>query len=185
MKRKLHIGGLERADGWEILNAVPGPNVDHLCNANELPQFEDNTFSEIYASHILEHFDYKGEILSTLKEWRRILAPGGKIYVSVPDLDVLARLILSKDKLDVDHQYFVMRMLFGGHEYDYHLAGLNEAILSKFLTLSGFANITKVDAFGMFDDASNMTYMQLPISLNLIAEKPAVDAAGLSAGGAG
>ena len=174
MKRKLHIGGLQRAEGWEILNAIPGPDVDHLCNANELPQFEDGVFSEIYASHIVEHLDYKKELLATLKEWRRIMMPGGKIYVSVPDLDVLAELILSKDKLTVDNQYFVMRMIFGGHddEYDYHMVGLNEAILTKFLTIAGFVNIVKVDSFGLFDDASDMKYMGLAISLNLIAEKP-------------
>ena len=54
MKRKLHIGGKQQADGWEILNANPALYVDHVCNANELSQFADGAFSEMYASHVVE-----------------------------------------------------------------------------------------------------------------------------------
>ena len=88
MKKNLHIGGKQKKDGWEILNAVPGPWVDHVGNANDVSQFENDTFAQIYASHVVEHFDYKDELLSTLKEWYRIMEPGGKIFISVPDIDV-------------------------------------------------------------------------------------------------
>ena len=53
MSRKLHIGGKIKKEGWEILNALPNPDVDHVCNANDLSKFDDNTFTEIYASHTL------------------------------------------------------------------------------------------------------------------------------------
>ncbi len=49
MDRKLHIGGKQKTDGWEVLNAIDAPSVDHVCNANNLSQFEDNTFIELYA----------------------------------------------------------------------------------------------------------------------------------------
>jgi len=174
MERKLHIGGTQRADGWEILNTTPGQHVDHVCNANELSQFDDGTFSEIYASHVVEHLDYKNELTSTLKEWWRIMAPGGKIYISVPDLDILAELILSKDKLTLDERFFVMMMLFGGHKdkYDYHVVGLNEEFLTDFLKVAGYVNILKVDEFGIFNDTSKMKFKGVAISLNLTAEKP-------------
>jgi predicted SAM-dependent methyltransferase len=68
MGRKLHIGGKIKSAGWEVLNVIPGPHVDHVMNANNLSKFADNTFSEIYASHVLEHFDYKGELKNTLIE---------------------------------------------------------------------------------------------------------------------
>lgn len=63
---KLHVGGKVRKPDWEVLNIQPGPHVDHVGNANDLSQFQDNTFAEIYASHIVEHLDYTGELQSTL-----------------------------------------------------------------------------------------------------------------------
>ena len=177
MNRKLHIGGKQPSNGWEILNAIPGQHVDHICNANNLSQFHDGTFTEIYASHIVEHLDYKNELDLTLKEWFRVMKPGGKIYVSVPDLDTLASLLIKKNELTADERFFVMRMIFGGHvdEYDYHLVGLNEEFLTSFLIKAGFVNIVKVDGFKLFDDTSNMKFNDISISLNLIAEKPSIN----------
>jgi len=174
MHRRLHIGGKIKSDGWEVLNANPGPCVDHVCNANNLSQFSDNTFTEIYASHIVEHLDYNGELSDTLREWNRVLGPGGRVFISVPDLDVLAGLVLSKDKLAIDERFFVMRMIFGGHtdKYDYHVVGLNEEFLTQFLSDSGYVNIKKVKDFGLFDDTSCMIFKGVAISLNMIAEKP-------------
>lgn len=174
MDRKLHIGGTIKSDGWEVLNANPAPYVDHVCNANDLAQFPDNTFAEIYASHVVEHLDYIGEMKDTLTEWNRVLVPGGKIYISVPDLDVLAGLILEKNKLTVEERFFVMRMIFGGHidKYDYHVVGLNEEFLAEFLKISGYVNLKKVHEFGLFDDTSSMLFNGVAISLNIIAEKP-------------
>jgi predicted SAM-dependent methyltransferase len=172
--RKLHIGGKTKAEGWEVLNANPDPCVDHVCNANDLSRFADNTFGEIYGSHIVEHLDYSGELQNTLKEWHRVLAPGGTLYISVPDLDVLAGLMLAKDELSLDERFLVMRMIFGGHvdKYDYHYVGLNQDFLASFLGMAGFVNLRRVPRFGLFDDTSNLVFKDTPISLNVIAEKP-------------
>lgn len=173
MARRLHIGGTTKSDGWEVLNANPAPYVDHVCNANDLSQFADNTFIEIYASHVVEHLDYIGELPNTLKEWNRVLVPGGKIFISVPDLDVLATLILDKNKLSIDERFFVMRMIFGGHvdKYDYHVTGLNAEFLTVFLNAAGYIKIRRVQEFGLFNDTSSMLFKGTAISLNMIAEK--------------
>ena len=172
--RRLHIGGEIRSEGWEILNANAAPEVDHVCNAADLSQFPAGTFEAIYASHVLEHFDYKNELRKALAEWNRVLAPRGKIYVSVPDLDALAGLLLEKNRLTVDERFQVMRMMFGGHvdQYDYHVVGLNEEFLGYFLAGAGFVNIQRVAGFGLFEDASTMALKGIPISLNVLAEKP-------------
>lgn len=171
--RRLHIGGTIRSVGWEVLNANPAPYVDHVCNANDLSRFADNTFTEMYASHVVEHLDYIGELPNTFKEWNRVLVPGGKIFISVPDLDVLAALILDKNKLAIDERFFVMRMIFGGHvdKYDYHVTGLNAEFLTGFLKAAGFINIRRVQEFGLFSDTSSMLFKGTAISLNMIAEK--------------
>ena len=176
MSRKLHIGGWVRVEGWEVLDANPGPAVDHVGNATDLSRFPDNTFDAIYSSHVVEHFDYKDELRATLIGWNRVLAPGGTMYISVPDLDVLASLFLLKDQLSLDERFHVMRMIFGGHvdQYDYHYVGLNEGFLTYFLQNSGYQNIRRVQEFGLFDDTSKLLFRGVPISLNMVAEKPLV-----------
>ena len=172
--RRLHIGGKVRAAGWEVLNAIPDVCVDHVGNANNLRQFADNTFVELYASHVVEHFDYMNELQATLNEWFRVLQSGGKIHVSVPDLDVLCQLMLAKEQLNMLERFMVMRMMFGGHvdRYDYHTVGLNEEFLRHFLTQAGFVNIRRVEEFGLFEDTSSLQFRGIRISLNLTAEKP-------------
>lgn len=175
MTRRLHIGGTTRCPGWEVVNTVPAPYVDHVCNANDLSRFRDDTFAQVYASHIVEHLDYKEELHQALLEWHRVLVPGGTLFVSVPDLDTLSNLFLDKENLDFDERFFVMQMMFGGHvdEYDYHIAGLNQEFLGAFLNDAGFVDIQRVQNFGLFDDASSIVYKGVPISLNMLARKPA------------
>ena len=154
---------------------MPDECVDHLGNANDLSRFADNTFADLYASHVVEHFDYQGELTRTLREWQRVLQPGGKLHVSVPDLDILCRLMLAKDQLSVVERFGIMRMMFGGHvdQYDHHSVGLNEEFLTSFLTDAGFVNIRRVPELGLFEDTSSLKFRGVPISLNVVAEKPA------------
>lgn len=84
-RRYLEIGpGSSRIPGFETLDVVGGPNVDYVYDASKKLPFKDNTFDLIYASHVLEHIPwYKTE--EVLKEWVRILKPGGVLEVWVPD----------------------------------------------------------------------------------------------------
>lgn len=168
-RRKLHIGGEQEKSGWEIFNIKEG--YAHEGNAKNLSRFPDETFSEIYASHILEHFDYMNSLRAALKEWHRVLKKGGKIYISVPDLDALCRLWASNPPLK--HKVHLMRIIFGGHmeNTDYHFTGLNYEILECFLKGAGFEAITKVDTFGLFGDCSELKIANVPISVNITARK--------------
>ena len=170
---KLHIGGKKRAPGWEILDAVPASHVDHVGNANDLSRFIDGSFTEIYASHVLEHFDFIDEILLALREWNRVLQVGGILYVSVPDMDVLAKLFLNKDELTPSERFLVMRMMFGAHSdaFDYHHVGLNEELLGEYLRQSRFSLYQKIDEFCIFNDTSSMRFKGKLISLNVVAIK--------------
>ena len=110
MQRRLHIGGKVPAPGWEVMDALPGSHVDHVGNAKDLSRFPDSSFDDIYASHVAEHFDYQGELLAALKEWRRVLKPSGRLNISVPDLDVLATLFAARDRLTVAERFQAMRI---------------------------------------------------------------------------
>jgi len=172
--RKLHVGGRERNPEWEIFDALDSEVVDHVGNANDLSRFEDNTFDAIYSSHVLEHFSYQGELLQVLGEWRRVLKPGGIIYASVPNIDVLCELFLDRENLSLQDRFMVMRMMFGGQidAYDFHKVGYNEEILANFLAQAGFETIRMVPGFELFNDTSNMKFSGKRISLNIIAENP-------------
>jgi predicted SAM-dependent methyltransferase len=173
--RRLHIGGWETREGWEILDALPRPGADHVGTCKDLSRFPDATFQDVYASHVIEHLDYLGDIPQALKEWQRVLAPGGQLYISAPDLDVLAELFLLRESNTTAERYFIMRMMFGGHTdpFDYHVAGLNEEFLTGYLQDAGFGDIRRVDGFGLFHDSSALEFKGIPISVNLIATKPA------------
>ncbi len=173
MPRRLHIGGQVRTPGWEVLDANPGPCVDHVANASDLSIFGNDSFDQVYASHVVEHFDYEDQLLDTLQEWHRVLAPAGTLCVSVPDLDVLARLFTDRRLLSMQDRFNVMRMIFGGHidKYDYHLVGLNEEFLTNYLQAAGFTGMQRVTGFGLFQDTSCLEMKGIPISLNMTAIK--------------
>jgi predicted SAM-dependent methyltransferase len=169
---KLHIGGQEKRAGWAILDALPGPIVDYVGNCNDLSFLADASCSEIYASHVLEHLGYNGEIQKTLKGIHRVLKPGGRLRASVPDLETLCRLFLHP-ALDGAGRFHVMRMMFGGRstDYDVHYVGLNFEFLGEFLHEAGFRDIRRVPEFGLFNDTSTLRFGDVPISLNVEARK--------------
>ncbi len=168
---KLHIGGLEKRDGWKILNILPGPDVDFLGDISDLSQFESGSVQEVYASHVLEHVA-QDKVLGTLQGIHRVLVKGGKLYVSVPDMDVLCRVIISPDSTP-ETKYHAMRMLFGGQTdaHDFHYIGFNQYFLTGFLQQAGFAACSRVPSFGLFKDTSEFQPYGFPISLNMIATK--------------
>ena len=58
-------------------------HVDHVAPASSLP-FADGTVEELLAIHILEHV-HASRVIPTLREWRRVLRPGGFAQIHVPD----------------------------------------------------------------------------------------------------
>ena len=169
---RLNIGGTEPRTGWKILNIQPGPDVDFVGSCTDLAQFDDASISEIYASHILEHLSYTGELQKTLAEAYRVLAPGGTFKISVPNFEALCRIFLHPS-LSMELRHHVMRMIFGGQtdEFDFHRVGLTWEFLSHYLREAGFMNIRKVEEFRLFDDCSSLRMANMLISLNLEAVK--------------
>ena len=138
-----------------------------------MSRFEDETFDELHASHVVEHFDYNGPLLEALKEWYRVLKPEGKLYISVPDMDVLCQLFRKRKELELKDRFQIMRMMFGGHtdQHDYHYVGLDGNILSNFLGQATFQKLKQVEDLGIFKDTSQLRVGDILISLNVIAFK--------------
>lgn len=169
---RLHIGGTEPRPGWKILNVQPGTGVDFVGDCTDLGRFADASVQEIYASHVLEHLSYQDRLPRALGELYRVLRPGGKAMISVPDLEVLCRLFLDP-RAKVRDRFEIMRMAFGGQmdAHDFHFVGLSYDLLYNFLFGAGFRRIEQVKAFGLFRDSSAIEYLGEPISLNVVAHR--------------
>jgi predicted SAM-dependent methyltransferase len=69
-------------------------NVDFLKTGDDViahnllegVPFDDNSFEVVYHSHVLEHFQ-KNDAPKFIAECYRVLKPGGKIRIAVPDLE--------------------------------------------------------------------------------------------------
>jgi predicted SAM-dependent methyltransferase len=170
----LHIGGQEAHPDWKILDIEERPEVDIVGDAADLSQFADESVDAIYASHVLEHFYYglHNELVKTLTEWHRVLKPGGKLYISVPDLKTLCWLFLNPNMTPMD-KHHIMRMMFGGNmnQYDVHKVGFDADILALYLQEIGFQDYEVVSEFGLFNDCSGLRLLDTLISLNAIATK--------------
>jgi predicted SAM-dependent methyltransferase len=170
MALNLNIGGTQPHPNWQILNVNPGPSVAFVGNAIDLSRFSDGEVDQIYASHILEHFSYRHEMEQVVTEWYRVLKPGGRLLVSVPNLAVLTQLFVSEQASPKD-KFQIMTMIMGGQadDYDYHKVAFYPELLIAFLTRAGFDRVEFVDRFGLFSDTSDLEVMGELISLNAVA----------------
>lgn len=57
--------------------------VDIIANGDELP-IEDDSFDFVLCSHVLEYFK---DPIKAIKEWLRIVKPGGYVYMVIPHHD--------------------------------------------------------------------------------------------------
>jgi predicted SAM-dependent methyltransferase len=82
---KLHLGcGSEYREGW--INIDLRPDADLQLDVREKLPFEDGSTAVIYSEHFFEHLDYPLEATRLLRESLRVLEPGGKFSVGVPDV---------------------------------------------------------------------------------------------------
>lgn len=66
-----------------------GRKPDIECDLRSIP-LPDGHADSAYAIHVLEHF-YRWETEDVLKEWVRLLKPGGRLIIEVPCLDKVIR----------------------------------------------------------------------------------------------
>jgi len=84
----LHLGcGNIRLKGFINIDMAPSPAVDKIMDARKL-EYPDNSIEVIYSAHLLEHFR-RGMVPRVLREWYRVLKPGGRAVIVVPNFDRL------------------------------------------------------------------------------------------------
>jgi SAM-dependent methyltransferase len=87
-----------------------GRKPDIECDIRNIP-LPDNHADSAYAIHVLEHF-YRYETEDVLKEWIRVLKPGGKLIIEVPCLDKVIWLFgkYIQDKKEINQQATMWRL---------------------------------------------------------------------------
>jgi predicted SAM-dependent methyltransferase len=120
------------------VDTVPAWHLHYIHMVDRLPMFRDESVDLVYSSHCLEHIPF-GQTRRVLMEWRRILKPGGLLYLSVPNFDVIVRYYQEHGKKIEAMQGF----LLGGQEYpsNFHYALFNETSLREHLSAVGFREI--------------------------------------------
>lgn len=71
-----------------------GQDVDVLADVNKLELFANESFDYVYSSHTLEDMPYPA---ATLKEWWRILKPGGNLILYLPMTKSVAKTLGRED----------------------------------------------------------------------------------------
>lgn len=154
---RLNIGaGDDRRQGYLSVD-LRSDIADVLADATTLP-FATASVSELLASDVLEHFPAT-RTAGLLAEWRRALAPGGKLTVRVPNLLELAQILIQGPVAPAE----IIRNIYGGHRWgpegiwDAHHTGWTPDMLHEALTKAGF--------LVMHDDGqpnNTVTAMRLP-----------------------
>lgn len=113
---KLHLGcGKRYIPEYVHIDAVNFEHVDHVASIDNLSFIGDNTVDVIYNCHVLEHFKRR-DVIRVLKEWHRVIKPGGVLRISVPDFAALSQLYQRTSDLNV-----VIGALFGRQDYLYNV----------------------------------------------------------------
>ena len=77
----------------DVVASRAGMKPDVICDLHDLAPFEDACADEILSVHVVEHF-WRWEIRDVLREWVRVLKPGGRMIVECPNLASACRTFL-------------------------------------------------------------------------------------------
>jgi len=173
---KLHLGcGNLYLDDYINVD-IQSEIADLKLNITGLNVINNNKVSEIYMSHVLEHFK-RNEVLNFLTECNRVLKIGVILRVAVPDFDQVVK-VYNKNKNIVE----IVGLLNGGqkNDYDIHFLNYNFEILKEILEFIGFHEIKRYDSLEFLKEKDDYSKAFIPhmdfdngelMSLNIICKK--------------
>jgi len=142
------------AEGYINADIREAPYMDLLFDASQTLPFEDESLNEILAESVLEHINHNvigvdplfrmTNSIKVLREWRRVLKPGGLLVLRLPNLRGVFKQYLAGNMTVIDFIGYV----YGGGEYaeNYHKAGFDSKIISACLRAAGFKEWKITDA---------------------------------------
>lgn len=140
--------------GWVNVDADDNTAADHVMVVPPLP-WAAECVAEIFAGHFLEHLD-RIDAEDFLHECRRVLVPGGKLGIVVPDtLEVARRYVMGepapaqfpagrhRDLRDLDE--LCDMILFSTAQPSHHQWAYDVRTLERALRRAGFEVLGEID----------------------------------------
>ena len=180
--KKLHLGcGNVRLPGFCNVDILKTQAVDIVSDISKLDNFTNNTIELIYACHVLEHFSHE-EVNKVLKRWYEVLAPGGELRISVPDIDRIVKVYIENwEHFQTPGNTPWIGLLYGGQgdPYDFHKTGFNFCWMKYLLENIGFKDIKEYPhephfVAGFMDASLVKEPFGQFLSLNVVARKSRV-----------
>ena len=184
MNKKLHLGcGKRYLDGYIHVDIHNYDHIDFVSNIDNLDMFKNEYVDLIYASHCIEYFD-REEVIKVLKEWKRVLIPGGVLRLAVPNFESLIKVYSDSNDLNKVLGPLYGKWDAGENKIIYHKTVYDLESLTILLEETGFDEIKEWDWRVVFkdekdyDDHSQAYYPHMDkdegllISLNIECIKP-------------
>ena len=164
----LNLGcGARPLHGFVNVDISDAPGVDIVADVSGRLPFDDGSVALLYASHVLEHLP-TAKVPEVLREWRRVLREGGQALIAVPDLEQIARLLVSRPGWFTPPNEPWVGVVYGGQhdEFDFHKTGFTASSLAALLDAAGFGSTERVSRFAEIG-ANDASWSPLPFGENI------------------
>ena len=109
-------------------------------------------FDSVYCSHALEHL-YPHDVITALREFHRVLKPGGVAWIVVPNLEGIEASFdtvyeVNGHKITGFHMYYGDISLIADNPFMAHHSGFVASTMRNALEVAGFSKIETVEHSG-------------------------------------
>lgn len=153
---RVHLGaGSRRVADWLNVD-VRDSEYDVDLASGSLP-WRTNSVDCVVSQHLIEHLELRTELLPLLSELRRVIRPGGEIWLSCPDIEKVCRSYLDHRMVDLleDRQTRFPAYSLGGvpsshmindlfHQFGQHENLFDFELLEWALTSAGFDDVRRI-----------------------------------------
>lgn len=164
-KKLLHVGcgpanpeklpKMFRTPEWQEVRLDIDAQVrpDIVASMTDMPMVAGGSMDGLFSSHNLEHL-YPHQVPGALREFRRVLKPGGIAVLALPDMQAVAAYIAdgrlegalyessSGPIAPIDIVYGFRKSLDAGNHFMAHRGGFTAVTLANHLAQAGFNTIT-------------------------------------------
>lgn len=152
----------------DIMEECPVPGMPYMKGDIRKLPFEDNTADLIFTCHVIEHF-WPWDLQEILKEWKRVLKPGGLLVTECPNVHGAAQILMAAmEKQDNKLYTAAMFALYGDprpefrHIEQRHKWGYTPHTLCNILEEAGYVKARQEPA---------QFKMREPRDMRVVAEK--------------